>query len=138
MFIIYFTNNKFFFKCDACGLQFNNDHQVFSSKAKNCQEEIFCSTSSKSLRSSTILIKKTNKQPKAGSAQRIHVMTLFSRQNQVVMPASLLLWPRARFSQRIIMNALCVSCLVNFAVKKVKKPDWLTQLITFSPCTYYI
>ena len=24
--LIYFTNNQFFFKCDACGLQFNNDH----------------------------------------------------------------------------------------------------------------
>ena len=72
------------------------------------------------------------------STQRIHVMTLFSRQNRVVMPASLLLWARARFSQRIIMNALCVSCLVNFVVNKVKKPDWLMQLITFSPCTYYI
>ena len=65
-------------------------------------------------------------------------MTLFSRQNQVVMPASLLLWARARFSQRIIMNALCVSCLVNFVVNKVKKPDWLMPLITFSTCTYYI
>ena len=54
------------------------------------------------------------------STQRIHVMTLFSRQNRVVMPASLLLWARARFSQRIIMNALCVSCLVNFAINKVK------------------
>ena len=63
-------------------------------------------------------------------------MTLFSRQNRVVMPASLLLWARARFSQR--MNALCVSCLVNFAVKKVEKPEWLMQLITFSPCKYYI
>ena len=34
------------------------------------------------------------------STQRIHVMTVFSRQNRVVMPASLLLWARARFSQR--------------------------------------
>ena len=65
-------------------------------------------------------------------------MTVFSRQSRVVMPASLLLWARARFSQRIIMNALWVSCLVNFAVNKVKKPDWPMQLITFSPCTYYI
>ena len=54
------------------------------------------------------------------STQRIHVMNLFLRQNRVVIPASLLLWARARFSQRIIMNALCVSCVVNFAINKVK------------------
>ena len=24
--LIYFSNNKFFFKCDAAGLQFNDDH----------------------------------------------------------------------------------------------------------------
>ena len=33
--LIYFTNNKFFFKCDGCGLQINDDHEAFSSKARN-------------------------------------------------------------------------------------------------------
>ena len=60
--LIYLTNYKFFFKSDAAGFQFNDDCWAFSSKAKNYQEEIFCSTSSKSLRSSAI--RKTNKHPK--------------------------------------------------------------------------
>ena len=62
--LIYLTNYKFFFKSDAAGFQFNGDCWAFSSKAKNYQEEIYCSTSSKSLRSNTVLIRKTNKQPK--------------------------------------------------------------------------
>ena len=135
--LISFTNNKFFFKCDGLTYNLTITIRLFPPKRETIRKQYFVPQVPKTCDPILFWLERQTNNLNC-STQRIHVMILFSRQNRVVMPASLLLWARARFSQRIIMNALCVSCLVNFVVNKVKKPDWLMQLITFSPCTYYI